>query len=87
MDLYATYTEAEIDSAAESKLQIVNDYLIDLNIHLENIKRRILIDDNTLLSMIAALNAGFNAILYGPPGTAKSTISSFLLLYDEYLEM
>ena len=78
MDLYATYTEAEIDSAAKRKLQIVNDYLTDLNTHLANIKRRILIDDNTLLSMIAALNAGFNVILYGPPGTAKSTISSFL---------
>lgn len=78
MDLYATYTKAQIDSAAESKLQIVNDYLTGLNAHLENIKRRILIDDNTLISMIAALNAGFNVILYGPPGTAKSTISSFL---------
>lgn len=78
MDLYTTYTEAEIDDAAESKLQIVNDYLTDLNAHLANIKRRILIDDNTLLSMIAAINAGFNVILYGPPGTAKSTISSFL---------
>lgn len=66
MDLYATYTEAEIDSAAKRKLQIVNDYLTDLNTHLANIKRRILIDDNTLLSMIAALNAGFNVILYGP---------------------
>lgn len=78
MDLYVTYTEAEIKSAAESKLQIVNDYLTNLNTHLANIKRRILIDDNTLLSMIAAINAGFNVILYGPPGTAKSTISGFL---------
>lgn len=78
MDLYVTYTAAEIDSAAESRLQIVNDYLTNINTHLENIKRRILIDDNTLLSIVAALNAGFNVILYGPPGTAKSTLSSFL---------
>lgn len=78
MDLYVTYTEAEINDAAERKLQIVNDYLTGINQHLSNIKRRILIDDNTLLSMIAALNAGFNVILYGPPGTAKSTISGFL---------
>ena len=78
MDLYATYTEAEINDAAESKLQIVNDYLTGINQHLSNIKRRILIDDNTLLSIVAALNAGFNVILYGPPGTAKSTISGFL---------
>lgn len=78
MNLYATYTEAEIKDAAERKLQIVNDYLTGLNTHLSNIKRKILIDDNTLLSMIAAINAGFNVILYGPPGTAKSTISGFL---------
>lgn len=78
MDLYVTYTEAEINDASERKLQIVNDYLTGINRHLSNIKRRILIDDNTLLSMIAALNAGFNVILYGPPGTAKSTISGFL---------
>lgn len=78
MDLYATYTETEIDNAANRKLQIVNDYLTDINQHLSNIKRRILIDDNTLLSMVAAINAGFNVILYGPPGTAKSTISGFL---------
>lgn len=78
MDLYATYTEAEINDAADSKLQIVNDYLTGINLHLSNIKRRILIDDNTLLSMVAAINAGFNVILYGPPGTAKSTISVFL---------
>lgn len=78
MDLYATYTEAEINDAADSKLQIVNDYLTGINLHLSNIKRRILIDDNTLLSMVAAINAGFNVILYGPPGTAKSTISGFL---------
>lgn len=78
MDLYATYSETEINDAADSKLQIVNDYLTDLPQHLANIKSRILIDDNTLLSMVAALNAGFNLILYGPPGTAKSTISSFL---------
>ena len=78
MDLYVTYTEAEINDAAERKLQIVNDYLTGINRYLSNIKRRILIDDNTLLSMIAALNAGFNVILYGPPGTAKSTISGFL---------
>lgn len=78
MDLYATYTETEINDAADRKLQIVNDYLTGINNHLSNIKRRILIDDNTLLSMVAALNAGFNVILYGPPGTAKSTISGFL---------
>jgi len=78
MNLYTTYTEAEINDAADSKLQIVNDYLTGINLHLANIKRRILIDDNTLLSMVAALNAGFNVILYGPPGTAKSTISGFL---------
>ena len=78
MDLYTAYTEKEINDAAERKLQIVKDYLSNLNQHLENIKKRILIDDNTLLSMIAALNAGFNVILYGPPGTAKSTISTFL---------
>lgn len=78
MDLYATYTEAEIDTAAEQKLQIVNDYQTNLQQHLLNIKRRILIDDDTILSIVAALNARFNVILYGPPGTAKSTISSFL---------
>lgn len=78
MDLYTTYTESEIEDAAECKLQIVNDYLSNLNGHLANIKRRILIDDNTLLSIVAAINAGFNVILYGPPGTAKSTLSSFL---------
>ncbi|OPX42043.1 hypothetical protein CLHUN_41020 [Ruminiclostridium hungatei] len=35
-------------------------------------------DNNMLISIIAAINAGFNIILYGPPGTAKSTISEFL---------
>ena len=49
MDLYATYTEAEINDAADSKLQIVNDYLTGINLHLSNIKRRILIDDNTFV--------------------------------------
>ena len=78
MDLYTTYTEAQIDDAAQKKLQIVNDYLTNLNGHLQNIKDRILIDDNTLLSIVSSLNAGFNVILYGPPGTAKSTISEFL---------
>lgn len=78
MDLYTTYTEAQIDAAAQKKLQIVNDYLTNLNGHLQNIKNRILIDDNTLLSIVSSLNAGFNVILYGPPGTAKSTISEFL---------
>lgn len=78
MDLYTAYTEAEINNAAECKLQIVSDYLTAMNQHLTNIKRRILIDDNTLLSIVAAFNAGFHVILYGPPGTAKSTISGFL---------
>lgn len=78
MDLYATYTEEQINDAAEKKLQIVNDYLTNLNGHLQNIKKRILIDDNTLLSIVSSINAGFNVILYGPPGTAKSTISEFL---------
>lgn len=78
MDLYTTYTETQINAAAEKKLQIVNDYLTNLNGHLQNIKSRILIDDNTLISIVSSLNAGFNVILYGPPGTAKSTISEFL---------
>lgn len=78
MDLYVSFTQADIDSAAGKKLQITKDYLTNLNTHLQNIKRRILIDDNTLLSIVAAINAGFNVILYGPPGTAKSTLSSFL---------
>lgn len=78
MNLYATYTEKEIKDAADKKLQVVNDYLTNISQHLANIKRRILIDDNTLISIVSALNAGFNIILYGPPGTAKSTISEFL---------
>ena len=78
MDLYTTYTEADIINAADKKLQAVNDYKTNINIHLANIKKRILIDDNTLLSIVSAINAGFNVILYGPPGTAKSTISEFL---------
>lgn len=78
MDLYTSYTEADIENAAEKKLQVVNDYKASINAHLANIKKRILIDDNTLLSIVSAINAGFNVILYGPPGTAKSTISEFL---------
>lgn len=78
MDLYTTYTKADIEKAAKKKLQVVNDYKTNINAHLANVKKRILIDDNTLLSIVSAINAGFNVILYGPPGTAKSTISEFL---------
>ena len=78
MDLYVAYTKTEINDAAEKELQITNDCMTDINRHLSNIKKRILIDDNTILSIIAALNAGFHIILYGPPGTAKTTISEFL---------
>lgn len=78
MDLYMTYIKADLEAAAGQCLQIVSDYDTNLRGHLDNIKRRILMDDNTLLSIIAALNGGFHVILYGPPGTAKSTISQFL---------
>lgn len=78
MELYTTYTEADIEKAAGKKLQAVNDYKTNINAHLANIKKRILIDDNTLLSIVSAINSGFNVILYGPPGTAKSTLSEFL---------
>ncbi len=78
MDLYITYKEIDIKNAAEKKLQIVEDYKTNLKGHIDSIKKRILIDDNILLSIISAINAGFNVILYGPPGTAKSTLSSFL---------
>lgn len=78
MNLYTTYTKAEIETAAQEKLSIIKDYEQNLRQHFEHIRRRILIDDNTLVSIVAALNAGFHVILYGPPGTAKSTLSSFL---------
>lgn len=78
MEFYTTYTKKQMDDAASEVLQIVSDYDTNLIGHLNNIKKRILIDDNTLLSIIAAINAGFNIILYGPPGTAKSTLSEFL---------
>ena len=78
MEFYNTYTKKQMDDAASEVLQIVSDYDTNLIGHLNNIKKRILIDDNTLLSIIAAINAGFNIILYGPPGTAKSTLSEFL---------
>jgi len=78
MDMYMTYSKKEIEDAANKELQIVKDYSFNLSVHLGNIKKRILMDDNTLISIIAAINAGFNIILYGPPGTAKSTISEFL---------
>lgn len=78
MNLYMTYSKTEVQDAANRELQIVRDYDTNLAAHLGSIKRRILLDDNTLLSIISALNAGFHVILYGPPGTAKSTISEFL---------
>lgn len=78
MEVYTTYTKEQLAEAASKELQIVSDYDTNLGGHLNSIKRKILIDDNTLISIIAAINAGFNVILYGPPGTAKSTISEFL---------
>ncbi|NTW70635.1 MAG: AAA domain-containing protein [Eubacteriaceae bacterium] len=78
MHMYLTYSKKEIEDASSKELQIVKDYSSNLRVHLDNIKRRILIDDNTLISIVAAINSGFNIILYGPPGTAKSTISEFL---------
>ena len=75
MEVYTTYTKEQLAEAASKELQIVSDYDTNLGGHLNSIKRKILIDDNTLISIIAAINAGFNVILYGPPGTAKSTIS------------
>lgn len=78
MDVYTTYTKEQLTEAASKELQIVSDYDTNLVGHLKNIQKKILIDDNTLISIIAAINSGFNIILYGPPGTAKSTISEFL---------
>ena len=78
MNVYTTYSKEQMADAASKELQIVSDYDSKLCDHLRNIKKKILIDDNTLISIIAAINAGFNIILYGPPGTAKSTISEFL---------
>ena len=78
MNLYTTYSKEDLNKVSAKDLEIVKGYSNNLNNHLNNIKQRILIDDNTLISIIAAINAGFNIILYGPPGTAKSTLSQFL---------
>ena len=78
MDLLTTYNETDLKKAADEKLKITSDYLSNIDEYLNNVKQNILIDDNTIISIIAALNAGFNLILYGPPGTAKTTLSSYL---------
>ena len=78
MELYLCFSKEELKEAALNDLQIVSDYDTNLVEHLNNIKRKILLDDNTLISIIAAINSGFNIVLYGPPGTAKTTISEFL---------
>lgn len=64
MEFYTTYSKEEISKAASEGLKIVSDYDYNLGCHLTNIKKKILIDDNTLISIIAAINAGFNVILY-----------------------
>jgi MoxR-like ATPase len=78
MDIFTGFADEEIKEAASSKLMIRKGFYSDVKEVLAQIRNVILIDDQTIISMIAAINAGFNIILYGPPGTAKSTISKFI---------
>lgn len=78
MDFYTSMTKEEISQIASDELLISKEVNSNLRALLDSIKDRILISDKTLLSIIAAINAGYNVILYGPPGTAKSTLSEIL---------
>lgn len=78
MDFYTSTPIEKIKEIASKDLLITKNVSTNLRLLLDSIKERILISDNTLLSIIAAINAGFNIILYGPPGTAKSTLSEIL---------
>ena len=78
MGVHLSLTEDEIVKAADKPLQIIDGYQQNLRSHIATIRQKILVDEDTLISILAALNAGFNIILYGPPGTAKSTLSELL---------
>ncbi len=78
VEVYTGFTDEEINKAASAKLMIRKNFCSDLTKVLDEIKSVILLDDHVIISIIAAINAGFNVILYGPPGTAKTTISKFI---------
>ena len=78
MDIYTSLSKDEISQIASEDLLITKEVNSNLRALLDSIKDKILISDKTLLSIIAAINAGYNVILYGPPGTAKSTLSEIL---------
>lgn len=78
VEVFTGFTDEEINKAASSKLMIRKNFYADITGALDEIKSVILLNDHVIISIIAAINAGFNVILYGPPGTAKSTISKFI---------
>lgn len=78
MTFFTDVDYKRMNELASEKLKISKECKSDLSNLLATIKEKILINDDTLLSIISAINAGFNIILYGPPGTAKSTLSEIL---------
>ena len=78
MDLFTDVDYKKMNELASEKLKITKESTSDLSNLLATIKEKILVNDDSLLSIISAINAGFNIILYGPPGTAKSTLSEIL---------
>lgn len=48
---------------------------------LKKIQEVLLIEPFCVFSIVSAINAGFHVMLYGPPGTAKTTISKVLPVY------
>ena len=70
MTFFTDVDYKRMNELASEKLKISKECKSDLSNLLATIKEKILINDDTLLSIISAINAGFNIILYGPPGTA-----------------
>jgi len=78
MEYFTDFNYKKMAELSEQNLEIAKEASTNLSGLINLIKDKILISDDTLLSIISAINAGFNIILYGPPGTAKSTLSEIL---------
>lgn len=70
-----------LSDLSDIELRINKDFVDNPTSVLDNIKQVILLDDFSIFSIIASINAGFNIMLYGPPGTAKTTLSLNLPKY------
>lgn len=73
--------QKDLFDISDIELRINKDFIDNPTNILKNIQKVILLDDFSIFSIIAAINAGFNIMLYGPPGTAKTTLSLELPRY------